>query len=199
MTSGAKVGLTIAGIFGLLIVWFISSYFSYANQAVDFETRIEYGVEDNKQKLGQYRLGVSEAVQTLGLGADLQGDKAVEQINARYGEGGSKAVMQWITENNIAAVSQDQLVAINRQIQAGRQGFADAQTRLLDVCRGYERLQRRPYSGFWMNITGYPSYEYTSEGGNGKLCRAVTSKGATEAFDSGIEDALDIRSGAPDA
>ena len=122
-----------------------------------------------------------------------------QQIEARYGAGGSKAVMQWITENNQAGVSQEQLVAINRQIQAGRQGFSGSQTRLLDVCRGYENLQRRPYSGMWMSITGYPSYEYNSEGGNGKLCRAVTSAGANKAFETGVEDALDIRSGAPDA
>ena len=50
-----------------------------------------------------------------------------------------------------------------------------------------------------MSITGYPSYEYNSEGGNGKLCRAVTSAGANKAFETGVEDALDIRSGAPDA
>jgi len=199
MNSAAKTGITVGAIIALIIFWFVSSYFSYSNTSVDYETRIETGVQDNKQTLGQYRLGVAEAVGTLGLGADLQAESVTKQIEARYGKGGSQAVMQWIQENNQAGVGQEVLAGINRQIQAGRQDFAAAQKRLLDICRGYQSLQRKPYSGFWLRLAGYPSAEYNDEGGNGKLCRAVTSAGANKAFESGVEDALDIRSGKPEA
>ena len=198
MNTTAKVSLSILAVVVLLIVWVVSSLFGYSNDSVDFETRIEYGVEDNRQQLGQYRLSVAEAVGALGLGADLQAESVTSQIEARYGKGGSQAVMQWIQENNQAGVGPTAIESINRQIQAGRTDFAAAQKRLLDVCRGYERLQRRPYSGFWLRMTGYPSDAYNDDGGNGKLCRAVTSKGANKAFESGVEEALDLR-GTPDA
>ena len=199
MGIGARISISVGVLFGLGIVFFVGSYFSYSNTSVAFETNIETAVENNRQKLGQYRLGTAEAVGVLGLGADLQGDTVAKQIEARYGEGGSGAMMQWIKENNHAGVGQKTLSALMRKIDAGRQGFSDAQERLLDVCRGYKRLQRQPYSGAWLRFAGYPSVEYSEEGGNGKLCRAVTSKGAKEAFETGEEKALDIRSGKPEA
>ncbi len=199
MNTAAKTGITIGAVVAVGLLWFISSYFGYANDAVDFEVAVEAGVEDNRQQLGQYRISVVEATSVLGLGSDLQGDSVTKQIEARYGEGGSNAAMQWIKENNHAGVSQEVLVGINRQIQAGRTDFANAQKRLLDVCRGYKRLQRQPYSRFWLGVTGYPSDEYNDVGGNGTLCRAVTSAGAKSAFESGVEEALDLRSGKPDA
>lgn len=198
MNTTAKVSLSIGGIFIVFIIFLVSSYFGYSNDSVDFETRIEYGVEDNRQQLGQYRLSMVEATAALGLGADLQAESVTSQIEARYGKGGSQAVMQWIQENNHAGVGPTAIEAINRQIQAGRTDFAAAQKRLLDVCRGYERLQRRPYSGFWLRAAGYPSDAYNDDGGNGKLCRAVTSAGANSAFESGVEEALDLR-GKPEA
>jgi len=199
MSTGAKVGISFGVLFLLSVVFLVGSYFSYSNTAVAFETNIETAVENNRQKLGQYRLGTAEAVGVLGLGADLQAESVTKQIEARYGEGGSGAMMQWIKENNHAGVGQKALTALMRKIDAGRQGFSAAQERLLDVCRGYKALQRRPYSGAWLSLAGYPSAEYTDEGGNGKLCRAVTSKGAKKAFETGEEKALDIRSGKPEA
>lgn len=198
MNTAAKTGITFGAIFVVGIVWFISSYFGYSNDAVEFEVAVEAGVEDNRQQLGQYRISVVEATSVLGLGADLQAESVTKQIESRYGEGGSKAMMQWIQENNQAGVSQEVMAGIQRQIQAGRTDFAAAQKRLLDVCRGYKRLQRQPYSGFWLRLTGYPSDEYNDVGGNGTLCRAVTSAGAKNAFESGVEEALDLR-GKPDA
>ena len=199
MSTGAKVGISLGVLFGLGVLFVVSSYFGYANKAVSFETNIETAVENNRQKLGQYRLGTVEAVGALGLGADLQAESVVPQIEARYGKGGSGAMMQWIKENNHAGVGPDAINMIMRKITAGRQGFSDAQERLLDVCRGYKKLQRQPYSGAWLSLAGYPSAEYSEEGGNGKLCRAVTSKGAKAAFETGEEKALDIRSGKPEA
>jgi hypothetical protein len=198
MNTSAKVGISIASVFVVFIVFLISSYFGYANDAVDFEVAVEAGVEDNRQQLGQYRLSVVEATSVLGLGSDLQGDSVTKQIEARYGKGGSNAAMQWITENNHAGVSQEVMVGIQRQIQAGRTDFTAAQKRLLDICRGYKRLQRQPYSRFWLGMSGYPSDEYNDVGGNGTLCRAVTSAGAKSAFESGVEEALDLR-GKPEA
>jgi hypothetical protein len=199
MSTGAKIGISFGAAFAVGIAFMIGSYFSYSNTAVAFETNIETAVDNNRQKLGQYRLGTAEAVGALGLGSDLQAESVTAQIEARYGEGGSQAMMQWITENNHAGVGPEAIQTIMRKITAGRQGFSDAQERLLDVCRGYKALQRQPYSGAWLRIAGYPSDEYSAEGGNGTLCRAVTSKGAKKAFETGEEEQMDIRSGKPEA
>lgn len=199
MNSTAKTGITIDAFLIVVLVWFVGSYFSYANTAVDYETHIEYAVESVDDQKSQFRLSVVEAVQTIGFGADLNTNGAVAQIAARYGEGGSQAMMQWLTENNIAAVSQEALEGVRRQIDAGRQSLSQANKRLFDICRGYDTVKRRPYSGFWVRLAGYPSDTYKDKGGNEKLCTAILSNGAKKARETGIEDALDIRSGEPEA
>ncbi len=191
MGTGAKVGITIGVLFLGLLVFLVGSYFSYANTAVDYETRIETGVENNRQVLGQYRLKVTEQIGVAGLQADQFEQVYVKAIDARY-KNGMGQMMAWIKEQN-PQLGTEVYTTIQRTMDAGRTDFAAAQTRLLDVCRGYKRLQRQPYSGFWLNVAGKPSAEYQEEGGNGKLCRAVTSQGAKEAFETGVEEAIDVR------
>ena len=196
MSTGAKVGLSALAAFILLIVFIVGSYFSYANTAVDYETRIEKGVEDNKQVLGQYRLKITEMVGVAGLQAQHFEQVFVKAIDARY-KGGMGQMMAWIQEQN-PQLGTGVYENIQRTMDAGRTDFSAAQTRLLDVCRGFSKLQRQPYSGFWVRMAGYPSADFSEKGDMGKLCRAVTSQGAQEAFDTGVEKALDI-TGKPEA
>ncbi len=196
MTTGAKIGISIGALFLGLIVFIVGSYFSYANQGVDYETRIEAGVENNRQVLGQYRLKVSEMVGVAGLQADQFEQVFVKAIDARY-KNGMGQMMAWIQESN-PQLGTEVYTNIQRAMEAGRTDFAAAQTRLIDVCRGYKAALRRPYSGFWMRAAGSPSPEFQDQGDIGKLCRAVTSQGAKEAFETGVEEALDVR-GKPEA
>lgn len=191
MSTGAKVGITIGALFIAFIVFLVGSYFSYANTAVDYETRIEKGAEDNRQVLGQYRLKVTEQIGVAGLQADQFEQVYVKAIDARY-KNGMGQMMAWIKEQN-PQLGTDVYTTIQRTMDAGRTDFAAAQTRLLDVCRGFSKLQRQPYSGFWVRLAGFPSAEFSEKGDMGKLCRAVTSAGAKEAFETGVEEALDVR------
>ena len=186
MSTGAKVGLSALAGFILLIVFIVGSYFSYANTAV----------ENNKQTLGQYRLKITEMVGVAGLQADQFEQVFVKAIDARY-KNGMGQMMAWIQEQN-PQLGTGVYENIQRTMDAGRTDFQAAQTRLLDVCRGFKRLTRQPYSGFWVRAAGYPSPEFQDAGDIGKLCRAVTSQGAQEAFDTGVEKALDVR-GKPEA
>ena len=191
MTTGLKAGLTGLALFIGLGIFLASSYFSYANTAVDYETRIEAARDNNRQILGQYRLKISEMIGVAGLQADQFEQVYVKAINARY-KNGMGQMMAWIKEQN-PQLGTKVYGNIQTAMDAGRTKFETAQTRILDVCRGYKKLRRQKYSGAWVSFAGYPSEEYTDAGGNDKLCRAVTSKGANKAFDSGIEEAIDVR------
>lgn len=191
LSVGAMVGLTVAALLVGGIVFIVSSYFSYANEAVDYETRIERGVEDNKQILGQYRIKVREMAQVADMQAEDFEKVFVKAIDARY-KNGMGQMMAWIKEQN-PQLGTEVYTNLQRAMDAGRSDFTAAQTRLLDVCRGYSKLQRQPYSGFWVRVTGHPSTEFSDKGDMGKLCRAVTSAGAQEAFESGVEEPVKLR------
>ncbi len=191
MTTGLKAGLTGLALFIGLGVFLISSYFSYANTAVDYETNIEAARDNNQQILGQYRLKITEMIGVAGLQADQFEQVYVKAIEARY-KNGMGQMMAWIKEQN-PQLGTKVYGNIQTAMDAGRTKFTAAQTRILDVCRGYKKLRRQKYSGTWVSFAGYPSEEYTDAGGNDTLCRAVTSKGAKKAFDSGIEEAINVR------
>lgn len=191
MTTGLKAGLTGLALFIGLGVFLVSSYFSYANTAVDYETRIEAARDNNQQILGQYRLKITEMIGVAGLQADQFEQVYVKAIEARY-KNGMGQMMAWIKEQN-PQLGTKVYGNIQTEMAAGREKFSQAQTRILDVCRGYKKLRRQPYSGAWVSFAGYPSEEYTDAGGNDRLCRAVTSKGAKKAFEEGVEEAINVR------
>lgn len=78
-----------------------------------------------------------------------------ETMQGRYGEDGSEAVVQWIQEQNIE-IDSEMYRDISRVVQSGRQDFANAQDRVIDVKRSYETNLGGLWSGFWLNLAGYP-------------------------------------------
>ena len=189
MGTGAKVGIMAGVAFAGLVVFVLSSYFSHANTSVDYETQIEFRVENNQQILGQGRLKVTEIASVTGLRASEVGEVWGKVMDGRY-KNGAGQMMLWIKEQN-PDLSSDVYENIQREVGAFRDKFTAEQRKTGDICRGYAKFRRQPYSGFWVRVSGYPSAEYEAAGGK-KLCRLVTSKEAKEAFDTGMDTAIDF-------
>ena len=189
MGTGAKVGIMAGVAFGGLVLFVVMSYFGYANTSVDYETQIEFRVENNQQILGQGRLKVTEIASVTGLQASQVSDVWGKVMAGRYKDGAG-GMMLWIKEQN-PNLGPEVYQTLQREIGAFRDKFTAEQTKTGDICRGYSKLRRQPYSGFWVRASGYPSAEYEAAGGK-KLCRLVTSKEAKEAFDTGVDTAIDF-------
>ena len=110
-------------------------------------------------------------------------------MDARMKDGAGQ-MMLWIKEHN-PDLGPEVYTRLQREIGAYRDKFTAEQTKLADICRSYEDLREMPWSKIWVSMAGYPSSDYEEKGGK-KLCRLVTSKDAAEAFETGIDEAIDF-------
>ena len=149
------LGIIVAAI-AVVGIFFVASWFSYSNMGATMEQNVKMTYEDNKVVLNSYTAKVSEAAQVPDMYRDdLQ--KVIEStFQGRYGENGSQAVFQFINENNMTLEPQ-LYTKIQQIIESGREDFKVSQKRLVDVTNNYELALAKPYSKFWLNLTGYPT------------------------------------------
>ena len=139
----------------LVGVGLFSSYVSYHNMGAQYEQRLEATWQENKVVLNTYTTKVQEVAQVPSMyKKDLQ-DIVEATFQGRYGKDGSKAVFQWIQEQNMNLDPQ-----LYRQIQqvmeSGRNDFQTGQKTLIDVKRSYETQLNMFWSGIWLKVAGYP-------------------------------------------
>lgn len=173
-------------VLGALAVSYISAY----NTGNRLETTIKATYANNQNILAQYSQKVMEAAQVPSMMRDDITKVAKAAIEGRYGEGGSKAVLQAITESNPQIDS-----AVYRQLQqiieGGRTEFQTSQTRLIDQKRVYEEALGSFWTGMWMRIAGYPKINLADY-------KVITTDRTENTFKAGKEEApLQLRPVAP--
>jgi hypothetical protein len=170
----AAVGITIA-----------SSYIGAYNKGNRLEQQLEATWENNENILAQYGQKVQEAAQVPGMRAD----DLTKILTAAFSGGsdaaqtGTQAIFGLMAANGAAApAAGDQMyVQIQRIIEAGRNDFQLAQTKLVDTKRLYKTELGSFWSGMWLGIAGYPKVDldkYT----------VITTGRARNAFQSGVEE-----------
>lgn len=163
-----------------LAVGAVAGYVGAANSGNTFEQQIKYKFKDNENVLAQYGQKITEAAGVTGLAAeDLQ--KTIKSaISGRYGENGSTAVMQMITEQN-PSIDATLYRNLQTMIAAGRDRFESAQTQRMAICQTYETKLGTVFGGTMMRIAGYPRIDLDN------YCKVITTARADEAFRTGIE------------
>ena len=155
---------------------YVTSY-NYGNRA---EKNIVAIWENNQNILAQYTQKVQEAAQVPGMMKDDVKEVVSAALSGRYGPDGSKAVFQWIQEQN-PTVDAGIYRKIQQIIEAGRDEFKVSQTRLIDAKRAYSTNLGYLWKGLWMRIAGYPKINLDDY-------KAITNDYATKAFETGKED-----------
>lgn len=163
----------------------VTSYIHYANYGNEQENVINASYENNKNILGQYSLKVKEAAKVSDKYSDALTNLIESALSSRYGEEGSQAMMQWITEQN-PNLDPSVYTKVQQIIEAGRNEFQVAQTTLLDQCRVYKTSLGYLWGGFWLRLTGYPKEGLETR------CKAITSEYAQDAYRTGIEKGVDF-------
>lgn len=175
--------LVVAGLFA------VSSYYGAYNYGADAETTIEAEYKNMENILAQYSLKVKEAAQVPGMKTDDLQAVMREAMTGRYGEGGSKAVFQWIQENYPGQVTDELYVQIQRIMEAGRNKFENAQTKFIDTKRVYVATLKKDLllsRGWWLKISGYPKINLDE-------FDIISSGHAQEAFETGVEEPIQLR------
>lgn len=163
------------GVSGLLIaVLAISSVIGINNNMVAQEAALSAQYKQNQNNYDNMVKKVVEVAQVPEMAtADLE-KLTKAAISGRYGENGSKAVFQFIQEQN-PTVSSELYTKIQQVIEAGRNSFEAEQKVLLDKKRVYETTLNTFPSGTVARILGFPKIDLSK-------IDIVTSAETEEAF-----------------
>lgn len=161
------------------------SYISAYNTGNRMERAIVATDENNRNILAQYGNRVAEAAQVPSMQRDDLTTVVTAALEGRYGDDGSRAVFQWIQEQN-PTVDPTVYVQLQRMIESGRIEFATAQTKLVDQKRIYETALGSFWQGTWMSVAGYPKIDLAEY-------QIVSTARADAAFETGVEEPMQLR------
>jgi hypothetical protein len=185
VSTGLVVGLAAVGAIAMVAVVIVASYVSAANMGNRMEKQLDAQYVQNQNVLGQYTLKIQEAVQVPTMYKDDLKEVLTKAMQGRYGADGSKAVFNWIKENNLSFDS-SLYTKVQQMIEAGRNEFANEQRRMIDVKRAYETELGTVWTGFWMGLAGYPKLDLSKY-------KPVVAGDTAQVFERGTQDPIKLR------
>lgn len=157
----AAVALSIVGVFVALVVLVVFGYVGFSNDANAFEVDIKAKFTDNKNVYDNGWKKVKEVAQVPEMQVDALQKVYATTMQGRYGADGSKALFQFIKEQN-PTIDQTTFIKIQQDIEAFRNEFASNQTQLVSRKQAYERFLTATTSGRFYNTFGsYPHIDLT--------------------------------------
>lgn len=176
----ATVGLVV-----VLVGGFIGMYFSASNYGVRAEAGLEAVWVNNQNVLGQYTLKVQETAQVPDMYKNDLKEILQAEFSGRYGKDGSKASMQWIKErsNNFDS---SLYTKIQQIMEAGRNEFQAAQTRLIDQKREYVTALGTVPRSWFLSMAGFPRVDLTKY-------KPVVAADTAKAFETGVQSPIKLR------
>ena len=132
-----------------------ASYVSAYNYGNSIENQLKAAKENNRNKLAQYGQKVQEVAQVPDMYKKDMVEITQAAIQGRYGADGSKAVFQFLKEQN-PTLDPAMYRQIQQVIEAGRNDFQAGQTSMIDIRRQYETALGSFWQGMWMKFAGYP-------------------------------------------
>lgn len=153
--------VAVLGFIGVLVaaaVFVVVTYIKFANSGVTQEQMLKATWEENTAVLNNYTVKVQEVAQVPDMFKNDLREVISDTFTGRYGDGGSKAVFQFIQENNM---NLDPVLyrQIQQVMEAGRNEFLTSQRKLIDVKMNYEAQLNYVWSGFWLGVAGYPKVD----------------------------------------
>jgi hypothetical protein len=175
------IGLGVAAFFVIVTVVMLTGKYNYA---VSTENQIEAIWENNQNILSQYSLKVKEIAKVPDMYKDDLKEVMTSALSARYGENGSQATFQWLKEHNVT-IDSAMYTKIQQAVEAGRNKFENAQTKLVDVKQGYKNNLDYAVTGTVLKFMGFPKSDLAK-------FEVIKSNHAVEAFKTGIDKGVDF-------
>lgn len=148
----------LAIVFGVLlaVIGFVGvNYVKYHNLGVTMERQVKSTFDNNKVVLNTYTTKVQEVAQVPGMYKDDLNEVIKNTFSGRYGADGSKAVVQFMQEQNLN-LDPTMYRQIQQVMESGRNDFKTSQQQLIDVTQNYQAQLDYVWSGFWLGVAGYP-------------------------------------------
>lgn len=180
------IGISAVFVLAVLFVGFLGvGYLGFSNQANSFEVSIKAKYENNQNVYDNGFKKVVETAQVPKLQTEALKSVYDSALKSRYGTDGSKAVLQFIKEQN-PNLDQSTFLKIQQTIEEFRDEFQSNQTSLISQRQEYERFLKATTSGrLYNSFAGYPKIDLSKYD-------IVTSDQTQKAFDTKKADPLDL-------
>jgi hypothetical protein len=181
--NGILLGVGIIAV--VLGITYVSGAFSYRQECVALEARLQAQEESNKSSLATHINVVRELAQVPEMYRDDLVKVTEASMKGRYGADGSEAVFQFIQEHN-PNFDSSLYAKIETAIEAGRTRFDADQRQLMDIKREYEvglKGNDSVFYGMWFH---YPTIDLSQ-------FKVVTNAETDKAFASGQSEPLKLR------
>ena len=179
------VGVIIAiAIVLCLAVPAIFGYVSAYNLGNRTENQLTAMLENNENIYANGTQKVIEIAQVPSMYAEQVGKVTREAIQGRYGQDGSKAVFQFLQEQN-PQLDPAIFAKIQVVIEEFRNKFELAQRDMIDVKRMYNTQLGSLWTGFWLGVAGYPKVDM-------KKFEIVTTERARQTFDTKRDQGINL-------
>lgn len=128
---------------------------NYANKT---EEQIIAQYEQNRNSLSNTTNKVRELFSVRD--EHYEGLKNIIEANmeGRYGENGSQAIFQFLTEQNLSP-NHELDIMVSQALQAGRNEFSQSQKMLIDLRRGYRTEINSYFFGQYIKRKGFPKID----------------------------------------
>lgn len=185
MKAVAIVLGALGGLIGMLGIVAAMSYFTYYDLGARSEANLNAVYESNVAVMNSYTVKVQEVAQVPDMFRDDLRSVISETFQGRYGADGSKAVFQFIQENNM---SLDPIMyrQIQQVMESGRNEFTVEQKKMVDQVRIYRTNLDTLWSGFWLRVAGYPKVDL-------KKYEVLATTEVRAKFESGTDTVIKLR------
>ena len=179
------IGVIIAiAIILCLAVPAIFGYVSAYNLGNRTENQLTAMLENNENIYANGTQKVIEIAQVPSMYAEQVSKVTREAIQGRYGQDGSKAVFQFLQEQN-PELDPAIFAKIQVVIEEFRNKFELAQRDMIDVKRMYNTQLGSLWTGFWLGVAGYPKVDM-------KKFEIVTTERARQTFDTKRDQGINL-------
>lgn len=185
MSTTLKVLLGLFGAGVLFVAIAVFSVIGINNDLVRQEAGIEAQYKQNQNNYDNYIKKVAEAAQIPDMQRDDLSKIYKDVMQGRYGNDGSKAMFQWIQEQN-PQVDSSVYTKIQQIIDSGRNSFEADQKMLLDKKRVYQIGLNEFPNGLIASFLGFPKIDLSKYD-------IVTSDETEEAFKNKKSKPLKLR------
>lgn len=130
------------------------------NEGNRLENNIIAQYEENKNSLSTLSNSVMEAAQVPEMAKNDLKEVVEAAMQGRYGDAGSKAYVQAITEAYPGQIDPSLYVRIQNMIESGRRDFSAEQKKLIEKTRIYKTRLGTVPGGMIMKLVGYPKINF---------------------------------------
>lgn len=162
----------------------IFGYVSAYNLGNRTENQLTAMLENNENIYANGTQKVIEIAQVPSMYAEQVSKVTREAIQGRYGQDGSKAVFQFLQEQN-PQLDHAIFAKIQVVIEEFRNKFELAQRDMIDVKRMYNTQLGSLWTGFWLGVAGYPKVDM-------KKFEIVTTERARQTFDTKRDQGINL-------